>query len=53
MDAPFVFTGNKISTVKVAFGTTIALGLSQACGTTGAAVKGFYGETPDVTVTFE
>ncbi len=48
----FTFTGDKVPTVQVAFGTSAALGHNGTCGGAAAGGNGFYGDQPDVLVTF-
>ena len=53
LPTPLNFTGVNIPTIKVAFGTDTALGHEGTCGGSAAGGNGFYGDEPDVTVTFE
>ena len=52
MPTAFTFTGDKVPTVQVAFGTSAALGHEGTCGGAASGGNGFYGDQPDVLVTF-
>ena len=59
LSEPFTMEAGKIPTVKVAFGTSTALGylekagLADDCTATAAADRGFYANRPDVVLTLE
>jgi hypothetical protein len=56
LTTPFTLKSGIIPTVKVAFGTTTALGYSGSSGGCTATIgesQGIYGSAPDVIITFE
>jgi hypothetical protein len=56
LTTPFTLKSGIIQTVKVAFGTTAALGYSGSSGGCTAIIgesQGIYGSAPDVIITFE